>query len=366
MGRETLEETRPAYGPTRAAAGTARLGTARADTLTRRRRLREQDREALRLRLEGLLPGRSGGPGLAGPDEAVVPASRATDRTGENCRTYVDGERPAPSVAAPAALSPLSRWAGAVRDRLPLWVRTRCAVERRSVLALSAVLLVAAGLAGLHLWSSRPEPVEVPRDVGGAGERRERTVLLPSEEPGGAAKRPQPAGEPEAEAPVPGQGGQALVVDVGGEVRRPGVRRLPSGSRVQDALEAAGGVEKGADLAGLNRARPLVDGELVWVGAPPPGGVPPGGVPPGGGTPGSGAAVGGGGGGALVAAAGPVPLNAASVEQLDALPGVGPVLAQRILDYRTEHGGFRSVDELREVSGIGERRFEDLREQVRL
>lgn len=265
-------------------------------------------------------------------------------------------------MAAPTVLSLRSRWAGAVRDRLPLWVRTRCAVERRSVLALSAVLLAAAGLAGLQLWSSRPEPVEVPRDVADSGgERRERTVLLPSEEPGGAAKRPQPAKEPEAGSPVPGQGGQALVVDVGGEVRRPGVRRLPSGSRVQDALEAAGGVEEGADLAGLNRARPLVDGELVWVGTPPPDGP-----SVGGGTPGTGAAAGGGGGGAVPAVTGPVPLNTASVEQLDTLPGVGPVLAQRILDYRTEHGGFRAVEELREVSGIGERRFEDLRKQVRL
>ncbi|MFE9250311.1 helix-hairpin-helix domain-containing protein [Streptomyces sp. NPDC007088] len=238
------------------------------------------------------------------------------------------------------------------------------------MLALSAVLLVAAGLAGLHLWSSRPGVVDVPRDVADtAGEGRGRTVLLPSEETGGAAKPPRAATEPGAGSPgpvpVPGQGGQVLVVDVGGEVLRPGVRRLPSGSRVQDALEAAGGVEKGADLAGLNRARPLVDGELVWVGTPPPGAV-----SAGAGTPGAGVGSVGGGaagpGGAAPAGAGPVSLNAASVEQLDALPGVGPVLARRILDYRTEHGAFRAVDELREVSGIGERRFEDLRDQVRL
>ncbi|MFD9796831.1 helix-hairpin-helix domain-containing protein [Streptomyces sp. NPDC059070] len=150
--------------------------------------------------------------------------------------------------------------------------------------------------------------------------------------------------------------GGGIVVDVSGKVRRPGIHRLPTGSRVADALAAAGGVREGVDLTGLNRARVLTDGEQVAVGVP---GAPPGvtgSVPTGGG-----AASGAAGG----AAGTPVSLNSASLDQLDALPGVGPVLAQHIVDYRVQHGGFRSVDELREVNGIGDRRFEDLQPLVR-
>ncbi|MFI8365852.1 helix-hairpin-helix domain-containing protein [Streptomyces sp. NPDC085466] len=145
-------------------------------------------------------------------------------------------------------------------------------------------------------------------------------------------------------------------MDVGGKVRRPGVLTLPAGSRVADALRAAGGVRAGADLTGLNRARVLFDGEQVLVGVP------------GAGVPGAGAAGGSGGGGpgpGAGASGVPVSLNTATAEQFDGLPGVGPVLARRIVDHRTEHGGFRSVEELREVDGIGERRYADLQPLVR-
>ncbi|MDX3137251.1 ComEA family DNA-binding protein, partial [Streptomyces europaeiscabiei] len=156
--------------------------------------------------------------------------------------------------------------------------------------------------------------------------------------------------------------GPSIVVDVGGKVRRPGIQRLPAGSRVADALRAAGGVRRGANTDGLNRARLLVDGEQVLVGSPAP--VPGPGTAPGAGAGGGGAAA---TGGAVTGAAPttPVSLNAATADQLDTLPGVGPVLAQHIIDYRTRHGGFRSVDELREVTGIGDRRFADLRNLVR-
>ncbi|WP_367136294.1 MULTISPECIES: ComEA family DNA-binding protein [Streptomyces] len=147
-----------------------------------------------------------------------------------------------------------------------------------------------------------------------------------------------------------------MVVDVAGKVRRPGVLRLPPGSRVADALAAAGGARPGADTTGLNRARVLVDGEQIVVGAPAGG---PGGGP--GGAPAAASAAAAGGG---PAPGGPVSLNSATVEQLDALPGVGPVLARHIVDYRTQHGGFRSVEELRKVNGIGSRRFTDLRPLV--
>ncbi|MEU0369479.1 ComEA family DNA-binding protein [Streptomyces sp. NPDC006283] len=137
-----------------------------------------------------------------------------------------------------------------------------------------------------------------------------------------------------------------------GKVRQPGVLKLPAGSRVADAIEAAGGVKPGTDMTGLNRARVLTDGEQVVVGDP----APP--VPSGIGT-GAGAGTGPG------LPAGPISLNSASAEQLETLPGVGPVLAQHIIGHRTQNGGFRSVDELRDVNGIGDRRFEDLRNLVR-
>jgi competence protein ComEA len=112
------------------------------------------------------------------------------------------------------------------------------------------------------------------------------------------------------------------------------------------------------DPTGINRARLLADGEQVVVGAPAaPGGTGSGGS--------AGAASAAGTGAGTGAAVGPIGLNTATAEQLDTLPGVGPVLAQHIIDYRTEHGGFRSVDELREVNGIGDRRFSDLQNLVR-
>jgi competence protein ComEA len=127
---------------------------------------------------------------------------------------------------------------------------------------------------------------------------------------------------------------------------------------VVDALGAAGGVRPGTDTDGLNRARFLVDGEQVVVGAPAP--------QTGSAGTGAGSAVAGStGAGTGAGPPAPVSLNTATAEQFDTLPGVGPVLAQHIIDYRAQHGGFRSVDELREVNGIGERRFADLRNLVR-
>jgi competence protein ComEA len=123
------------------------------------------------------------------------------------------------------------------------------------------------------------------------------------------------------------------------------VRQLPLGSRVADAVDAAGGATAKADLSALNLARVLVDGEQVRVPAP--------GDPV---QPGSPAAPGGTGGGRTGGSSGgPVSLNTADLAALDTLPGVGPVLAQRIVDWRTAHGRFTSVDELGEVSGIGEK-----------
>jgi competence protein ComEA len=226
----------------------------------------------------------------------------------------------------------------ALQERLPLWLQARAGLERRNVLALAVLLVVAAGFAVQHFWSGRTETVRAPEVVEAA------------------PPHPEPAAEPVPSAAptgVPGAGTE-IVVDVSGKVREPGIHRLPAGSRVVDALEAAGGVRPGTDVDGLNRARFLVDGEQVVVGGPAPVAPAPG--------PGPGS---GGGAPAGGVPAGPVSLNTATVEQLETLPGVGPVLAQHIVDYRTRHGGFRSVDELREVKGIGERRFADLRDLVR-
>ncbi|MYZ41259.1 helix-hairpin-helix domain-containing protein [Streptomyces sp. SID4917] len=218
----------------------------------------------------------------------------------------------------------------ALRERLPMWLQLRCGLEPRTLAALAVVLVVAVLLAAQHFWAGRPRSVRAPETVGAAG------VVIPSMAPGASAS---------AET-------SRVVVDVGGEVRKPGVLRLPTGSRVADALRAAGGVKPGADITGLNRARVLMDGEQVVVGGPAPPGAEGGGV----------GAVGGLGAGG---GTGPVSLNSATVEQLDTLPGVGPVLARHIIDYRTEHGGFRAVEELREVNGIGARRFADLQPLVR-
>ena len=162
------------------------------------------------------------------------------------------------------------------------------------------------------------------------------------------ASSPGPAPSPGSPAGTPGTvtvAAPRLVVDVVGKVRLPGIYRLPAGSRVDDALTAAGGALPGTDLTTLNLARKVTDGEQIAVGVV--------------GAPDVGGAISGSG-----TPTGPVDLNTASPAQLDALPGVGPVLAQHIIDWRTAHGRFDSVDQLREVSGIGAAKFADLRPLV--
>ncbi|GAB2843740.1 hypothetical protein GCM10027074_07970 [Streptomyces deserti] len=218
------------------------------------------------------------------------------------------------------------------------------------MLALTVVLVVAAAFAVQHFWTGRTQPVRPPEVVRAAP---------PYTEPGASGQgeeKDSGPGAADGAVKATGTAGPEIVVDVSGKVRDPGIHRLPAGSRVADALRAAGGVRPGTDTDGLNRARFLVDGEQVIVGGPAP-------VT---GT-GAGGTAAGGTAGAVAGAgpAAPISLNTATVDQLDTLPGVGPVLAQHIIDYRTQHGGFRSVDELREVNGIGDRRFADLRNLVR-
>jgi competence protein ComEA len=134
-----------------------------------------------------------------------------------------------------------------------------------------------------------------------------------------------------------------LVVHVVGAVRRPGLYRLPDRSRISDAVARAGGATRKADLSAVNLAAPVSDGVQVVV--------------PVRATP-----AGADGAEAPAAASGPVHLNTATLEELDALPGVGPVTAQKILDYRQQHGAFSSIDELDAIPGIGPARLEQLRE----
>ncbi len=157
------------------------------------------------------------------------------------------------------------------------------------------------------------------------------------------------SGEPSAGSP-PGP----LVVSVSGKVARPGLVQVPEGARVADAITAAGGALPGTDLAGVNLARRLADGEQVAVGVPPAieaaeAAVASAGTPP--------AATGARGSRPM----GKIDLNVASVEQLDALPGVGPVTAERIVEWRSHNGRFARIEQLREIEGIGERRFGQLR-----
>jgi competence protein ComEA len=163
-----------------------------------------------------------------------------------------------------------------------------------------------------------------------------------------------------------GDGGRATV-HVAGAVRHPGVYSLPADSRVDDAVRRAGGASRAADLTAINLAAKLEDGRQVVVPvratAIAGGGGVAAGVEGGGGAAGpagvGGAAAGAGGAGAGGPAV-PINLNTATLEQLDTLDGVGPGIARRILDYRARHGGFRRVEELGEVPGIGDKRLATL------
>jgi competence protein ComEA len=182
--------------------------------------------------------------------------------------------------------------------------------DRRRVLVVVVVAIAILALAGRVLH--RPAHSAVPRPVRVSAPARTTTTAR-------------------------------LFVDVVGAVRRPGLYRLPDGARVADAVARAGGRTGKAQIELLNLAARVADGEQVVV--------------PRRGTAGMPAAAGAGG----AAPSGPVHLNSATIEQLDALAGVGPVTAQKIVDYRQQHGGFKSVDELDAVPGIGPARLENLR-----
>jgi competence protein ComEA len=304
----------------------------------RRRREPGADGAATAERLTGLLlpgPGRATGGWV--PD--VLPP-------GPECESGPEPERePQPEPGPPAALpqqlevswAPRASHGAPVEDGpadepepepppdrphlLPDTLRGgRLDPGRTGAVALLLVCVLAAVVAAGVVLRGRPQEVAAP-SVEQVGEPLPGVTDAPAVEP------------------------DELVVSVGGDVVAPGLVRLPPGSRVDDAVRAAGGLAPGASYGLLNLARKLVDGEQVLVGVDPPPGA---------------AAVGGGG----AAAGGLVSLNAATAADLESLPGIGPVLAERIVDWRTEHGPFRSVDQLREVPGIGESKYAALKSKV--
>lgn len=197
---------------------------------------------------------------------------------------------------------------GSLRRLLRRWLPEQVLPHRRRVLVAGVMAGVALAVA-LALWWQRPLP-EVPPDL------------------------------PVAEAAAVTHSVEQLVVNVVGQVPTPGLVTVPSGARVADALQAAGGANPGADLTALNLARKVADGEQIAVGIPVP-------LPEG-------------------PATAPLNVNTATKDQLDTLPGVGPVTAQRIVDRRQKRGPFTSLEQLGEIEGIGDAKLAKLRDLVRL
>ncbi|MBT0770819.1 helix-hairpin-helix domain-containing protein [Kineosporia sp. J2-2] len=227
------------------------------------------------------------------------------------------------------------RVSGGARWEVPLRAAIAVALLALGVVAVVAVLVMRMddeGTQGVTIGESAPL-ISTSAPTAGSGQAVDPVPAAVAADPPGAAR---------------------YRVYVVGQVRDPGVVALAPDARVQDAIKAAGGATGKADLTRINLARKVVDGERLLV--PKPGEEVPA-EPLAGSDPGSG---GGGAGGS------PVDLNSATVGELDALPGVGPVLAGRIVEWRDQNGRFGTVDDLNEVSGIGDTTMEKLRPLVRV
>jgi competence protein ComEA len=301
-----------------------------------RRTAQDQVAEVARRRLELL----SAELAAIRPDPVHPPSHPGGGGSGEPQHPKV----PAPTAAASErgrppgrhALRPVGRGrtvGGWVEDRLPASMQGRVRIGHGHLSVVAVVVAVAmALLAWVSVRSADPGDL-VPARATSARTAAVAPLVTPVGVGAAASTPATPTGE--------------VVVDVAGKVRRPGIVRLPVGSRVVDALEAAGGPRRGADVTGLNLARVLVDGEQVVVGVPAPPGVAPAiaAPPSSGGLPGTSPLVN---------------LNTATQVELETLPGVGPVTASAILQWRTDNGAFTAVDELMEVSGIGEATLAEL------
>jgi competence protein ComEA len=268
--------------------------------------------------------------------EEAAGASVDTDEPWLDGHTRIRPLRAVPDSAAervaPDSLPPVVPTPGRHAARrgalslLPEAVRGRVALGPTQLVIVA--VLVAVGIAVTGWWVVRgdSERLEAPSAPTTSG------VSLSETEAPLADATPAAVGGPQDAAAA------SVTVDVTGKVRDPGIVVLDGGARVVDAVEAAGGARRGVDLSSLNLARVLVDGEQIVVGGPP--------------APTAGAAAAAGG---TATPGGPlVNLNTATQPELEGLPEVGPVTAQSILSWRTEHGGFTSVDELLEVDGIGD------------
>ena len=277
-----------------------------------------------------------------GPAEAAAPGGGAGEPT-DPVRGADDGAAPLGvgrhalrqvGASPPDGLGggPGGGLAGWVHDRLPptLQGRVQLGASHLTVVALIVALAVAATAWGVVRANPSGTPVPAAATT---GKSPSPLVSLPAEPVGAAGATSAPTASPTG----------TVVVDVTGKVRRPGIATLPTGSRVVDALDAAGGARHGVDLSGLNLARVLVDGEQIVVGVRAPTGV------------------------AASAASAPGPssgplvnINTATESELETLPEVGPVTAAAIIKWRTDNGAFSAVDDLLEVSGIGDKTLAEI------
>ncbi len=281
----------------------------------------------------GWVPERIGAPlpvSAAGlPDAGSSPKSARTAQP--LSKPFDSGELaspPDPVEAAPAWDS-----GGRHRGAMGLDTRLRWDPGRPGAVALCVVAVVAAVLAAGITWWSRPSPSSA-----------DQTNLQPQVAMTGAQRSADEAGglsgaSAGEDDPGTAEDQEPLVVSVIGQVRQPGLVTVSDGARVADAITAAGGALPDADLTTVNLARLVVDGEQIAVGIP-------GSSPPGDGDP--------------ATDTGLIDLNTATQAELEGLPGIGPVLAQRIIDFREDNGGFTAVEQLREVSGIGPSVYEDI------
>jgi len=191
-------------------------------------------------------------------------------------------------------------------------------IDKEQKQGLILVFVLTVGIAGFYFLNSRPsmQPALAP-DLS-QGMVQEKISEVPVE----------------------------LIINVAGKVNNPGVYQLPQGSRVIDAIKAAGNQRNGVDISDINLARVLVDGEQILVGSPKPS---------------SGKAA-----TKKITIDNPLDINRATIRQLDTLPGIGPVTAQRIIDYRTKVGRINSVDELKKISGLGGAKFEEIKSLLRV
>lgn len=257
-----------------------------------------------------------------------------------------DSRTPAGSDATPAGSTAAANGRHATRAYASEYGRWGLGPQHVTVLALLLAAVVA--LAAWIVLRSSPHatPVQLTNERSVPSSAAVTSTASDSSSP----SAPTPVGGGLVTPAAAPQSTTSLVVDVTGKVRHPGIVELPVGSRVVDALKEAGGARPGVGTRALNLARPLVDGEQIVVGVKVPSVdlLSPTGVP----------------GSTTATPLASVNLNTATEEQLDTLPGIGPVTAAAILQWRSEHGSFTSVDQLLDVSGIGDVTLADIEAYV--